>query len=787
MVGRPGMIRTLPLLLVLAAVAFGSAVPGAARAQATASPSHAPSPAISQSQAQQTLDVLKDDKKRAALIATLETIAKAAPEAAAPKPVLPLPIEPGSVGAQALSGLSAFLNHLSAQSRAAFHALSRAPELWSGFSAIADDPAQRAQLLDALWRLAAAAGCGVVVEWLLLLVLRRPRRTLQGAAPEAANGTAEAEEDEALAPAERGETEPPRHHRHRIRATAWTLLRRIPLALARLVLDLLPVLGFVFASHLVIESQLGGTELVRLVLLALVNAYAICRALLCLGRMMLSPDSARLRLVPLTDAGARYVTRWLRRIVAVAVFGMALTGAGLLLGLSQDAHDAALKAVGLVVHVMLIVIVLQKRAAVARRLRAPPGATGVFAALRNRFAATWHWFALFYLVASWLVWAVELPNGFTRLLDFAAETAVVLAVGRLVLIIVLGTLDRAARTRPDAPSRGPGFGERVRVYRPVLRRGFALLVYALTLLALFQAWGFGTLSWLTLSPPGQRLLSAIASVAVTILLGFVAWEAANAAIERHLAQLADAQQAARSARLRTLLPLLRTTLLIALLAVVVLMVLSDLGVNIAPLLAGAGVVGIAIGFGSQKLVQDVITGLFLLLENSVQVGDVVNLAGLAGVVEHLSIRSIRLRAEDGSVHVVPFSAVTTVTNMTRDFGYAVIEASVSYNDDYDEVVSVLRDIVKEMREEPRWASEIRDDLEVMELEKFADSSILIKARIRCGPFGRWSVRREFNRRMKSRFDEHGIEIPYPHQQLVMAQPASPVGGTLAASAKEPAK
>jgi small-conductance mechanosensitive channel len=788
MVGRAGMIRTLPpLLFVLAALVLGCAMPGAARAQTPP----APAPALSQSQAQRTLDVLKDDKKRAALIDTLETIAKAAPEAAAPKPALPIPLEPGSAGAQILAGLSAFFNHLSAESRAAFRALGRAPELWSGFAAIADDAAQREQLLDALWRLAAAAGCGLAVEWLLLLAFRRPQRRLLGAAPPAANGIIEVtetgepgEENGALARAEHGETEPA--PRHPIRATAWTLMRRIPLAVARLALDLIPVLGFVLASHLVIASRLGGTELVRLVLLALVNAYAICRALLCVARMVFSPLRPRLRLVLLSDQAAQYVMRWLRRLIAVAVFGIALTGAGLLLGLSQEAHDEALKAVGLVVHVMLIVIVLEKRAAVARRLRAPAGARGFVAALRNGFAATWHWIALFYLVAAWLVWAVELPNGFTRLLHFAVATGVVLLVSRLVLIIVVGTLDRLTRARPELAG-DPVIGTRVQTYRPILRRVLTVLVYGLTLLALLQVWGLGTVSWLTYSLPGQRVLSAGGSVVLTILLAFIAWEAASIAIERHLTRLAGEQQAARSARLRTLLPLLRTALLITLLVFVALMVLSDLGVNIAPLLAGAGVVGIAIGFGSQKLVQDVITGLFLLLENAVQVGDVVTLAGLGGVVEHLTIRSIRLRAEDGSVHVIPFSAVTTVTNMTRDFGYAVIDASVSYNDDYDDVVTVLRDIVKEMREEPRWASEIRDDLEVMGLEKFADSSVLIKARIRCGPFGRWSVRREFNRRMKLRFDEHGIEIPYPHQQLVMAQPAGPVGSTLAAAAKEPAK
>src|SRR6185437_14622322 len=246
MVGRAGMIRMIPpLLCVLASVALGCVTPGVAGAQ-TPPP---PAPAITQSQARQTMDVLQDDKKRAALIDTLETIAKAAPEAAAPKPALPIPLEPGSAGAQVLAGLSRFFDHLSVQSRAAFHALGRAPELWGGFAAIADDPAQRAQLLDALWRLAAAAGGGLVIEWLLLLALRRPQRRLLGAAPPATNGTLETDDPNgALARAEQGNTEPPT--RHRIRATAWTLLRRIPLALARLALDLIPVLGFVVASHL---------------------------------------------------------------------------------------------------------------------------------------------------------------------------------------------------------------------------------------------------------------------------------------------------------------------------------------------------------------------------------------------------------------------------------------------------------------------------------------------------------------------------------------------------------
>ena len=300
---------------------------------------------------------------------------------------------------------------------------------------------------------------------------------------------------------------------------------------------------------------------------------------------------------------------------------------------------------------------------------------------------------------------------------------------------------------------------RARGYHPLLRLVAGLAMTGITAIALLEVWGFGPLRWLAGTQPGRAVLSGLGAIGITMLLALMVWEAANLGISRHLARLDEAAQGARSARLRTLLPMLRTTLFITILIVVGLTVLSQIGLNIAPLLAGAGVLGIAIGFGSQKLVQDVITGLFLLLENAMQVGDVVTLGGLTGVVEELSIRSIRLRAEDGSVHVIPFSAVTTVTNMTRDFSQAVIEARVAYTEDYDTVVQLLRDIVTRMRAEPLWQDEILAELEVMGLARFVDAAIVIKCRIKCGPFARWRVQREFHRRMKQSFGEHGIEIP----------------------------
>ena len=195
--------------------------------------------------------------------------------------------------------------------------------------------------------------------------------------------------------------------------------------------------------------------------------------------------------------------------------------------------------------------------------------------------------------------------------------------------------------------------------------------------------------------------------------------------------------------------------------------------NVAPLLAGAGVIGLAVGFGSQTLVRDVITGIFLLFEDAVAVGDVVQLGGLSGVVEHLSIRSIKLRAQDGSVHIIPFSAVTTVTNMTRDFAFAVLDVTVSYDEDPDRVAEVLREIGKEVRAEPKFArADPRRHRRVRAWRSWPIPGVMIRARVKTEPAARWSVGREFNRRIKQRFDERGIQIPRP-QPMVMVERAPP--------------
>ncbi len=306
-----------------------------------------------------------------------------------------------------------------------------------------------------------------------------------------------------------------------------------------------------------------------------------------------------------------------------------------------------------------------------------------------------------------------------------------------------------------------------RVYRyvPVVNIVLQAIVVAIAALALLEAWGVDAFAWLA-TDIGRRVSGALFSIAVILVLALLVWETANSGIQRYLSRTnAEGRIIERSQRARTLLPLVRTTLLVILVVIVTLVALSELGVNIGPLLAGAGVVGLAVGFGSQKLVQDVINGAFILIEDSISVGDVVKVGDHAGLVEGISIRTVRLRDLNGNVHTIPFSAVSTVVNMTKEFSYHVFDVGVAYREDTDQVVEVLKGIGEELRRDPRYGPLILEPLEVQGVERFEDSAVIVRARIKTRPIEQWNVGREFNRRLKKRFDELGIEIPFPHVTL----------------------
>lgn len=242
--------------------------------------------------------------------------------------------------------------------------------------------------------------------------------------------------------------------------------------------------------------------------------------------------------------------------------------------------------------------------------------------------------------------------------------------------------------------------------------------------------------------------------------GLVLWEFFSSMIERKLAGI---DHGGRS-RARTVLPLLRSTVLVILITVAILMVMAQIGLNIAPLLAGAGIAGIAIGFGAQALVKDVITGFFMLLEDTFAVGDRVDVGGgHVGFIEAVSIRNFRLRDIQGVVHTVPFSAITTVLNMSRDFAYVVCDAGVVYKEDPDRVIQVMIEAGKELAAEPRWTHYVLAPLEILGVDRFTDTAMVVRARIKAAPPSQLEMGREFNRVLKKAFDRHGIEMASANQ------------------------
>jgi small conductance mechanosensitive channel len=222
------------------------------------------------------------------------------------------------------------------------------------------------------------------------------------------------------------------------------------------------------------------------------------------------------------------------------------------------------------------------------------------------------------------------------------------------------------------------------------------------------------------------------------------------------------EQAKRAA---TLTQVVRDVAVVSATAVAVMMVVAEMGLDLKPILAAAGIGGLAIGFGAQSIVKDVISGFFLLLENQVRVGDVVSIGGTGGLVEAITLRTLVLRDLDGSVHIIPHGTVDRVTNLTKDYSRYVFDVRVAYREDPDEVMRILREVAEEMRRDPGFGPDILEPLEMLGVDSFGESAVAIKCRIMTKPIQQWRIGREMNRRIKKAFDQHGIEIAFPHRTL----------------------
>jgi moderate conductance mechanosensitive channel len=725
------MIRSRILAALALMVCLIAAFAAPLRAQSQAAGPAAPAP-VSADELERLVNTLQDDQARAKLVEQLRALV-AAQRGAEQKQAEENP-------ATLLNNLSAQIDAISGEILAAAAVVVDAPRLISWLQDQASDTQSRTFWLEVALKLGIIVGAGLIAEWFARLVLRRPGARLGARA-------------------------------------GGSIAVQVLLLVVQFVIEALPILVFAGVAYFVlplVQPRFATARVAEVIIQAMLTA----RLILALTHViLLSPAAASL--YPLGEETRNYLYIWARRFTGWAVYGFALAAATWWLGVPGAIYALLLRGTMMVLGVLAVIFVLQNRAGVAELLRgkARGAAQGNNAmpsqgwrVLRNRLADTWHVLAIIYIVGTFGSYVLRIEGGPVFVLRCTLLSVVILVAAGLVVRVVRGWSQRGFAIGTDLKVRFPTLESRANRYLPVLTAVASAIVYFFTVMTLLQAWGVDTFAWFS-TDLGRRMTSSLISIATVLLAALVLWELFGAAIERYLNRPgADGRPVARSARARTLLPLLRTTVLIVLVTVVSLIVLSELGVNIGPLLAGAGVVGLAIGFGSQALVKDVITGLFILLEDTLAVGDVVDVGkNHVGQVEAISIRTIRLRDMSGTVHTVPFSEVSSVSNMTRDYSYFVADVGVVFREDSDRVTAVLRQVGAELMKDPVWSPFIVEPLEVVGIDRFTDSAMVIRVRIKTLPLKQWPVGREFYRRMKKAFDHHGIEMPAANQTHYLAE------------------
>ncbi|HUK57712.1 MAG TPA: mechanosensitive ion channel domain-containing protein [Stellaceae bacterium] len=700
---RRGVALIIAAFLALAAPA---------RAQSAAAPPAAQQP-VSADELQHLVDSLNDPAQRQALVKELQALI-AAERGIGAKPPAPQNF---------FDRVSGEIDTITGEILAAAQVAVDAPRLVHWTKAQIANTELRDFWIAVLLRLAVIFGAGMLADRIVFLLLRGPARRIDA----------------------------------RAGARAAT---RIFLILLGIVIESLPVAVFAAAASFAVpftSPDFGTREVARV----LISAILWARLILAAAHVLLLSNAAE-ALYPLSAESRNYLYIWTRRFTAWAVYGFSLAAAAWWLGVPGAIYALILRTTAVVLAILAVIFVMQNRRGVADWLRGEDDG-GAWRLIRHRIADTWHVLAIVYVAGTFGVYVLDVSGGYLFLLRATLASVVVLLGSALVLRFIRHLSERGFAIPSDMKTRYPTLETRANRYVPVLYYIAAAIIYLVALLTLLQAWGISAYSWLD-TETGRAATGTAVTIAIVIVVALIVWELFSSGVERYFHGFdSSGRPLARSARARTLLPIIRACVLVVIVTLVGLVVLAQVGVNIAPLLAGAGVVGLAVGFASQALLKDLIIGLIILAEDTLAVGDYVNVGAGEGIIETLTVRALRVRDASGALVTIPFSEVTTIKNMTREFAYALHDVGVLYREDPDKVVTVLRGVADEMRGDPQWKSQILAPLEIVGLDRFTDSAQVIRVRLKTAPLAQFGVQREFNRRMKKAFDTSGIEMPAANQ------------------------
>lgn len=540
-------------------------------------------------------------------------------------------------------------------------------------------------------------------------------------------------------------------------------------------------------GYVVALSSFGGLETgVSLLESLTLNAFLVTGLAKVALRFVFAPARPYLRLIPFEDKAAIYWTRWLGFVLGWLSYGIMLAVPVANLAISFVIGNGVRFLVVLIGALIMLGLVLRNRKRVASGVRAYAESHNSELGKRVMFllARIWHLVAFFYIFIVFMVWLFR-PFDATQIILRSTGLSILTIMGGVLLSLMMSRAITGGIRLPDSMKQTlPALQGRLNAFVPRILKIFRFAVFVTTVLILLDIWHIVSfLDWLG-SADGISIVSRYSSAVFVLLAAFAIWLAIMSWVDLRLQDRAGYMVSARE---RTLFQLFRNAVTVVIMVMGVLLALSEVGINIGPLIAGAGVVGLAISFGAQTLVKDIITGAFIQIENAMNEGDVVTVAGITGTVERLTVRSVRLRDLEGTTHVIPFSSVDMVSNFMRGFSYHVALIGVAYDTDIKHATAALEEAFRRLAEVDEFRPKIIGELDIQGITNFGASSIDMRARIKTTPGDQWRIGRAYNAFVKEVFDEEGIEIPFPQVTYHAATPPPAVEANSKLRTTEPKK
>lgn len=549
-----------------------------------------------------------------------------------------------------------------------------------------------------------------------------------------------------------------------------TLRRALGVSSAALA-DLATVLIAWLGGYTLALFALGDSTSMEMRQSLFLNSFLIVEGIKALLRILFAARNDGLRLLPIDATYAQYWNSRLARLAGLIGYGLLF----LVPLLSRIFSPAIAQLATLIVMSLAFFsamgIALSNRKEMSTRLESSAAnAKMMFTrAILSTLAWIWHWLVIAYFGALAIVTVTQPESALSYMTQATAQSALVIVLGTLLAVALTQATSRQIHLSEDRRKHFPLLESRLNSYIPITLKVARTVIVITVLALLLDAWNlFDFFAWIG-SDSGLNTIGIAVTVGLVLIASTAAWLAAASWIEHRLNP--PSGKGKPTAREQTLLTLFRNALAVVLVTLTAMIVLAEIGINIGPLIAGAGVLGLAIGFGAQKMVQDIITGVFIQLEHSIDVGDIITAAGVTGTVEKLTVRSVNIRDLAGTFHFIPFSSVDSIANFTRHFAYHVGNYGVAYREDIDEVKHHLEAAYRDLKNHPdkEIAAAVYNEFWLDGVSSLGESCVNLRVRIKTAPGMQWAVGRAYNELIKKHFDAAGIEIPFPHRTLYFGQ------------------